>query len=383
MAAVYSRSESLNALLADPAARLHAEPLGLLAADAAVAAVAAGEALALAGGPVAAARLLLHARLSGRPGAPVTTATAPAGDIADWAARHADAGDSRAADLLARLTAPRAGFAGLLPSAPGLPLLMGIVNATPDSFHPGSRRHDAAAAIAHGIALAEAGAHLVDVGGESTRPGAEPPSVDAELDRVVPVVAALAKAGISVSVDTRRAPVMRAALAAGARIVNDVSALAGDPGSPSVVANAGTAAILMHMRGEPATMQCNTRYDDVLLDVADFLAARLAAAEAAGIPRARLAVDPGIGFAKTPDGNARLMGAIGALHGLGAAIVLGASRKSSLGALSRGETVEARLPGSLTAAVVAAAQGVQVVRVHDVAETRQALAVWRRLAGFA
>ncbi|MGE0254972.1 MAG: dihydropteroate synthase [Alphaproteobacteria bacterium] len=369
-------------LLADPAARLYAEPLGILAADEAAAAIVAGDALALAGGPYAATRLRLYARVPGRP-APARTATAAASEAAAWAARHAAGGDRRAADLLARTTAARPGFAGLSPAAPGLPLVMGIVNVTPDSFHPGSRRNDAQAAIAHGIALHEAGADLVDVGGESTRPGAVPPSVEAELDRVVPVVAALAAADIPVSVDTRRAPVMRAALAAGARIVNDVAALAGDADAAQEVTSANAAAILMHMRGDPATMQRDTSYDDVLLDVADGLAARLDAAVAAGIPRGRLAVDPGIGFGKSPSGNARLMGAIGLLHGLGAAAVLGASRKSSLGTLSRGEPVEARLPGSLAAALAAAAQGVQVVRVHDVAETVQALAVWRRLAGFA
>jgi len=372
----------LDELLADPAARLLAEPLGILAAAEAMSAVAAGDALTLAGGPLAASRLRLHARVPGRPEI-ATAMTASAGEIAAWAARRATDGDRRTTDLLARMTAARPGFAGLSPAAPGRPLIMGIVNVTPDSFHPGSRRHDTQAAIAHGLTLREAGADLVDIGGESTRPGSTPPSIEAELDRVVPVVAALAAADIPVSVDTRRAPVMRAAVAAGARIVNDVEALAGDPDAAPEVASAGAAAILMHMRGEPATMQADTRYDDVLLDVADFLAGRLDAAVAAGIPRQRLAVDPGIGFGKSPSGNARLMGAIGLLHGLGAAVVLGASRKSSLGALSRGEPVEARLPGSLAAALTAAAQGVQMVRVHDVAETAQALAVWRRLAGFA
>jgi dihydropteroate synthase len=271
--------------------------------------------------------------------------------------------------------AARRVFAGL---ALDRPRLMGVVNVTPDSFADGGRFLDRAAAIAHGRALAAEGADIVDVGGESTRPGAAPAPVEDELRRVLPVVEALARDGLLVSVDTRRAAVMRAALAAGARIVNDVAALA-DAGALELVARAGAAVVLMHMRGEPATMQADPRYADVVGEVAAFLAARVAACRAAGIGDERLCVDPGIGFGKTVEHNLALLRGLAALRPPGVALLVGASRKGFVARLSAGEPPAARLPGSLAAALAAASRGADILRVHDVAATRQALAVWRAI----
>jgi dihydropteroate synthase len=250
---------------------------------------------------------------------------------------------------------------------------MGVINVTPDSFSDGGRHLDAAGAIEHGRALLTAGADLLDIGGESTRPGADPVPPEEELARVLPVVRALAQAGAVISIDTRHAAVMSAALGAGARIVNDVSALAGDPLSIEAVRRFGAAIALMHMGGQPKTMQDNPRYEDVVLDVCDYLDSRIAACEAARIPRERIVVDPGIGFGKNLQHNLRLLSHLTVFHGLGVGLLLGVSRKSFIAKASRGEPADARLPGSLAAALAAAGQGVQILRVHDVAETRQAL----------
>ncbi|MCZ6467234.1 MAG: dihydropteroate synthase, partial [Alphaproteobacteria bacterium] len=264
-------------------------------------------------------------------------------------------------------------FAGL---ALGRPLIMGIINVTPDSFSDGGEALDAGRALARGRALADAGADIVDVGGESTRPGAAPVAVDDELARVLPVVRGLSEAGFVVSVDTRHARVMEAALDAGAAIINDITALTGDPGSLGVAAARAAPVILMHMQGDPRTMQDEPRYEDAALDVYDYLAGRVAACEAAGVERTRIAVDPGIGFGKTVDHNVRILNRLALYHGLGCALVLGVSRKSFIARLSRGEAPKQRLAGSLAAALAAVAQGAHILRVHDVAETRQALGVW-------
>lgn len=256
------------------------------------------------------------------------------------------------------------------------PLVMGIVNVTPDSFSDGGHWLDAGAAIAHGLQLEAEGADILDIGGESTRPGAEPIGVEEELRRVIPVIAALAKqVRVPISIDTRNAEVMRRAADAGARIINDVAALGYDPDALRVAAETGLPVVLMHAQGDPRTMQLDPRYDDVVLDVCDWLAARISVCEAAGIPRARIVVDPGIGFGKTLDHNLALIGSLGILHGLGCPILLGASRKSFIGHLTGAEALD-RLPGSIATALLGAAQGVQILRVHDVAATRQALAVW-------
>jgi dihydropteroate synthase len=255
---------------------------------------------------------------------------------------------------------------------------MGVVNVTPDSFSDGGRHASAAAAIAHARRLAEEGAAILDVGGESTRPGAPPVTIAEEIDRVVPVIEALARDGLVVSVDTRRTAVMRAAVPAGAAIVNDVGALR-DPGAVAVCAEMGVAVVLMHMQGEPATMQVAPRYEDVVAEVGGFLAERAAACRAAGIPATRICVDPGIGFGKTVDHNLALLRRLEELRPPDCALLLGASRKSFIARLSRGEDTDHRLPGSLAAALHGAARGVDVLRVHDVAETRQALDVWHAM----
>jgi dihydropteroate synthase len=260
------------------------------------------------------------------------------------------------------------------------PQVMGIVNVTPDSFSDGGRLGDAEAAAAAGFAMAEAGAALVDVGGESTRPGAKPVWEGDEIARIDPVVARLAAGGTAVSIDTRKALVMEAALAAGARLVNDVSALTWDERSAAVVAEAGCPVVLMHHQGTPETMQQAPRYDlPVALEVYNWLEGRIAAAEAAGIARHNILVDPGIGFGKTLKHNLELLNHLSLFHGLGCPIVLGASRKRLIGALSGEAPADQRLPGSLALALKAADQGVQILRVHDVGETVQALRVWRGL----
>jgi dihydropteroate synthase len=260
------------------------------------------------------------------------------------------------------------------------PRIMGVLNVTPDSFFDGGRFAAVEQAIAHGIAMLEAGADIIDVGGESTRPGAVPVTADEDARRVVPVIKALAERGVCVSVDTRHGAVMSAAIAAGAGIVNDVTALTGDPASLDAVARSRASVILMHMQGEPRTMQANPTYVWAPGDVFDVLAGRIAACEAAGIPRSRIAVDPGIGFGKTADHSTDVLRHLAMYHGLGCPLAVGASRKSFIGKLSRGEDTDHRLPGSLAVAIHAVNQGVQIVRVHDVAETRQALAVAGRLA---
>jgi dihydropteroate synthase len=267
-------------------------------------------------------------------------------------------------------------FAGL---ALTRPLLMGIVNVTPDSFSDGGDFARVEDAIAHGRRLLDDGADIVDIGGESTRPGSAPTPVAEELARVEPVVAALAKAGAVVSVDTRRAAVMRAAIAAGARIVNDVTALTADAESLPVVAASGASVVLMHMQGDPATMQQAPAYRDAPAEIADYLRGRVTACRAAGIPDARIAIDPGIGFGKTVEHNLALLANLDRLTAIGPAVLVGLSRKGFIGKLSRGESAKARDPGSIAGALAAASGGAGILRVHDVAGTRQALAVWQAI----
>jgi dihydropteroate synthase len=260
------------------------------------------------------------------------------------------------------------------------PQVTGILNVTPDSFSDGGRFAGAEAAAEAGFAMASAGAAIVDVGGESTRPGSTPVWEGDEAERVVPVVRRLAASGIAVSVDTRKAAVMEAALAAGAALVNDVSALTYDPRSAAMVAAASCPVVLMHHQGTPETMQQAPRYDGpVAFAVYDWLEARIDAAEGAGIGRDRIIVDPGIGFGKTLQHNLELINSLSLLHGLGCPVMLGASRKRMIGALSGEAPVDQRLAGSLALALKAAEQGVQLLRVHDVPETVQALRVWRGL----
>ncbi len=259
------------------------------------------------------------------------------------------------------------------------PHVMGIVNATPDSFSDGGAYPDARAAAEAGAAMAGQGAAIVDVGGESTRPGAKPVWEGDEIERVLPVVQQLAAGGVAVSIDTRKSGVMQAAIGAGAGLVNDVSALSWDPQAAAVVAAAGVPVVLMHHQGDPTTMQDMPRYRDVLVEVYHWLEQRIAAAEAAGIGRERILVDPGIGFGKTVAHNLELLNGLALFHGLGCAILVGASRKRMIGALSNEAPAGERLGGSLTLALKAVDQGAQIVRVHDVPETVQAIRVWRGL----
>jgi dihydropteroate synthase len=259
------------------------------------------------------------------------------------------------------------------------PLIMGVLNVTPDSFADGGRWLDPDAALARARALHEAGADIIDVGGESTRPGAAPVGADAELARVVPVIEALARdIDVAIAIDTCKPVVMREAVGAGASMINDVLALRAD-GALEAAAELGVPVCLMHMQGEPRTMQADPRYDDVVADVHRFLADRLLACEFAGIPRQRLLVDPGFGFGKTLEHNLELLRRLERFTDLGVPVLAGLSRKSMIGALT-GRAIEDRVAGSVAAALIAVQRGAAIVRVHDVAPTRDALAVWAAVA---
>lgn len=342
-------------------------PLGLVSGAAAAAMCADGDAMLLAGGPLAFTQGEVISRdASGN----IQRSICPVPDLID---RYSET------DYLTRLAEPRGVFGGLaLSGAGGRPKIMGILNATPDSFSDGGDYTDPEKAIARGRAMHAAGADIIDVGGESTRPGADPVPVAVELDRVMPVVTALAGEGFPVSIDTRNAAVMRAAIDAGAQIVNDVSALAHDPDACSTLAGSDANVVLMHMQGVPETMQQAPQYGDVVLDVYDALAERVAACEAAGIERSRVCVDPGIGFGKTVAQNMVLISGLAIFQGLGCPVMIGVSRKSFVGSITGGSNPKDRLAGSLAAMLVALDQGAQIVRVHDAAETAQAVTLWQQ-----
>lgn len=316
----------------------------------------------LAGGPLAFAEIAVHRR-----GQAVETLPADAVE-----GLYPDA-----AETLRRLCAPRAALCGV---AMDRPRLMGVVNVTPDSFSDGGFLRDAYAAVNHALALAEAGADILDIGGESTRPGADPVSEATELERVIPVIEGIQAAGctVPISIDTRHSGVARAALTAGARVFNDVSALTHDPASLEI-AKGADAICLMHAQGDPRTMQNDPRYEDVLLDVYDYLSDRVAAAEASGLARARIVVDPGIGFGKTVGHNLTLIRGLSLFQGLGCVVLLGVSRKGFIGKLSGVTEAAQRAPGSIAAGLAGLAAGAQILRVHDVAEHAQAVAVWRAI----
>jgi dihydropteroate synthase len=259
------------------------------------------------------------------------------------------------------------------------PLIMGIVNVTPDSFSDGGRHADTASAIAHGEQLLAEGADILDIGGESTRPGAAPVDADQEIARTRPVIAALAKSGAVISIDTRRAAVMRAAIEAGARIVNDITALTGEAESLSVVVKSGVSAVLMHMQGEPQTMQKAPHYINVQAEIEAYLSSRVAACREAGIGADRLAIDPGIGFGKTIEHNLDLLASMADLHRIGVAVLIGVSRKAFIGKLSGGAPADQRVAGSIAAGLAAVERGANILRVHDVGATRQALTVWQAI----
>ena len=274
-----------------------------------------------------------------------------------------------------RLTAPRAPLAGLQFDAPRL---MGILNVTPDSFSDGGQHFDPSHALAHSQAMIAQGAEIIDVGGESTRPGAEEVAIDDEIRRTAPVIATLREDGaIPISIDTRKAPVARAAHAAGATLVNDVAGFTFDPDLAPFCAEAGLPVCVMHAQGTPDIMQVDPRYDNVALDIYDYLSDRVDALEALGIPRARIIVDPGIGFGKTLEHNLTLLQNLSLFHGLGCPVLLGASRKRFIGTIGGTEEARHRAPGSIAVALAGVAQGVQVLRVHDVGETAEALRLWQ------
>ena len=318
--------------------------------------------------------------------------------VAELLAACAD-GQAKAAaeDLLDRLTRPRPAFAGL--SMNGLsitdlaigqtidraiyrPHIMGIINVTPDSFSDGGQNYAASTALATARQMLTDGAAILDIGGESTRPGAAPVSQQQELARIEPVLKELAAEGLLVSADTRHSAVMAAAHQAGARIINDVGGFR-DHGAAALMARQwaenpqNAFAIAMHMQGEPGTMQKDPHYRFAPLDVYDWLAQRIEVLEAAGLPRSHIAIDPGFGFGKTVADNLALISWAGLLHGLGVPVLIGASRKSSIAMLDGGAAADQRLGGSLALACRAAQQGAQMIRVHDVPETRQALTVWQ------
>lgn len=278
-------------------------------------------------------------------------------------------------EALNRLTTPRAPIAGL---DLGAPQIMGILNVTPDSFSDGGQHFDPAFALSHARQMAADGAAILDVGGESTRPGAAPVPIADEIARTAPVIAAL-RAGIAtpISIDTRKAPVAQAAHAAGANLINDVAGFTYDPALGPYAATHALPVCVMHAQGSPETMQQDPRYENVLLDVYDWLAARIEALVALGIPRARIVTDPGIGFGKTVAHNLTLLQNLSLFHSLGCPVLLGASRKRFIGEISRTPVAADRIPGSLAVALGGAAQGVQFLRVHDVSETRAALDLWR------
>ena len=344
-------------------AKLYLRPIGFLYGPPAEVALAEGLALPLAGGPIAFTAGVL---IEGTPRK--STRRLVAADALKGAR------DTDLKALLKRVTTKRPPFAGIPLDEP---VLMGIVNVTPDSFSDGGLYDTTDGAIAHAAELTSHGAAIVDIGGESTRPGSDTVEETDELARLVPVLKGLKGIDAVISIDTRKAPVAKAAAKAGAMILNDVSALTYDPQSLAVAAKAKLSVVLMHAKGPPKTMQDDPRYDDVVLEVFDYLEARINAARAAGIPPARIAADPGLGFGKTLGHNLKLLASLSLLHGLGVPLLVGASRKRFIGGLGEGKDPRSREPGSHAAAIAAASQGVQILRVHDVEGTSQALAVWR------
>lgn len=351
---------------------IYLRPVGLFhhATDLQVAEGDAGcPGLSLCGGPASFSAVEIIERVAG---GEITRRIVSLTDLfeRDWG-RH----NLAVSEMLEAIRAPRPPLMGLRLDRPRI---MGIVNVTPDSFSDGGKWSDPTKAIDHAVQLALEGAEILDIGGESTRPGSDTVAVDDELARVIPVIEGLrAKTDKLISVDTRKSQVMSAAAEAGADIINDVSALTFDPEALDVAADTGLPVMLMHAQGDPKTMNDNPQYSDVALDVYDFLSERITACEEAGIPKAKLIADPGIGFGKHLHHNISVLNALSLYHGLGVPILLGASRKKLIGQLCNVEDPEARVPGSIAAALSGVAQGVQIVRVHDVAETKQALSIWQ------
>lgn len=318
--------------------------------------------------------------VSVRSGAIMRSAIIPVAAFADWIAAMPPALAAQAEIQLGHVARPRATLAlGERKVRMHEPQVIGILNVTPDSFSDGGKHIDAQTAIDAGFAMATAGAAIIDVGGESTRPGAALLWEGDEIKRIEPVIAALARGGVAVSVDTRKAAVMEAALAAGASVINDISALRYDERAMAVAAAANCPVVLMHAPSAMSDPHEGGSYAQVLFDVFDMLAERIAVCEAGGIARDRLIVDPGIGFGKGVADNLALLNGLALFHALGCPIMFGASRKRMIGALDGEAAADARLGGSIALHYQAAACGAQLLRVHDVPETRQALRMWRGL----
>ena len=350
-------------------------PGGIVHSEAAAAAVISGQGWPLAGNTAA----FTGATVLWRERDTVWGAYLSFAELVAWSERCGAACAAHIGALVQTLGKPRPDWAEL---SLDRPRIMGIVNVTPDSFSDGGCHADTDSAIAHALRLVAEGADLVDVGGESTRPDVgDPPDEAEELRRVIPVIRALSQQGIIVSVDTRRAGVMRAALTAGATIINDVSALTFDPQALSVVADSSASVCLMHMRGTPQTMGQHSRYTCAPWEVVAELQQRRDACEAAGIDRKRILLDPGIGFAKTAEHNLQILATLPLLHTLGCGVLLAASRKRFIPAcLEQDCPPQDRLGGSLAAVLMGLNAGMHMVRVHDVAATRQAVAVFQTAA---
>lgn len=342
--------------------KIYLRPAAFLWGRAAQDAIAGGHAISIAAGPAASP---LFEIIEGTP-RNTRRSFATAHDLAE-------SSDPVIAKKLSLISAPRPPVAGL---SMDCPRVMGVVNVTPDSFSDGGDFDTAEKAAAHLARIVEEGAELIDIGGESTRPGALPVDDVEELRRVLPAIRATGAFGCPVSIDTRKSAVMKAAVEAGAAIINDVSALTYDSKAQAVVAEEAVPVVLMHAQGDPRTMQEAPAYDDVLLDVYDYLETRIEAAMAAGIASEKLIADPGIGFGKTLEHNLALLSGLGLFHGLGVPLLLGVSRKRSIGALTGESDPKKRVAGSIGMAIAGATQGVQIFRVHDIRETVHALTCW-------
>ena len=343
---------------------LYLRPTGLLYGQIARNAAAAGKAGLLAGGPVA------FTMLEVIEGAPGKTRK----ELQPFAEFNTS-GEPAVAEALNTITQSRAPIANMTLEAPRI---MGVVNVTPDSFSDGGLHATTGAAIAHARKLVGEGADILDIGGESTRPGSDPVGAEEEGARILPVIEGLNNSDAILSADTRKSAIMRQA-AAGAHILNDVSALSYDSESLRIAAETGLPVVLMHALGDPKTMQDSPEYEDVALEVFDYLSERIEACGRAGIEAKKIIADVGIGFGKTLEHNLELLNVLSLFHGLGVALLLGASRKRFIGTLAGEPDASARAPGSIAAALCGVSQGIQIVRVHDVAATRQALTIWKAI----
>ena len=366
--ASYQRCPELPSGVA-PDTRLYLRPVAKLARD------LLAESEPLAGGPLGfdAVEAILRP-----PTGASTVALTSLAQLRRWAK---DEGSARRDEVTRwlRQMAPRP--ENILDLSAERPLLMGVLNITPDSFSDGGDFLAPDVALKQANALVIAGADILDLGAESTRPGAEATAAKEQLHRLLPVLERLSDLGVPISVDPRSAAVMRVAIAAGASVINDVSGFGHDPASLAAIAETEVSVVLMHSRNAPATMQRSPRYDDVLLDVYDELAARLDVLTTAGVARNRIILDPGIGFAKSAEHNLQVLARLSLLHGLGRPLLIGLSRKSFIARISRGEAPKERLPGSLAGALWALNHGAQILRVHDVGQTWQAVQLWNRLVG--